>query len=66
MIKIITNPDTDFVNEVRERIKENDGHCACAITFNTANKCPCQEFKVQVKEEKLGECHCGLYIVVKE
>ena len=66
MIKVITNPDKDFVEEVRAKIKKNNGHCACAISFNPDNKCMCKEFKQQIKEGKTGECHCGLYFVVEE
>lgn len=66
MIKVITNPDKEFVEEVRKKIKTNNGHCACAIVFNESNKCMCEEFKQQIKDGSLGECHCGLYIVVEE
>lgn len=66
MIKIVVNSDKDFVKEVRERIKTNNGHCACAIAFNEDNKCICKEFKEQVANGVSGECHCGLYIAVEE
>ena len=64
MIKVITNPDEDFAKEVRAKIKENNGHCACAVTFNEDNKCVCKEFKKQIKDGIIGECHCGLYKIV--
>ena len=66
MIKIVTNPDKDFVKEIREKIKANDGHCACAITFNDDNKCICKEFRNQIEEGRVGECHCGLYTLIIE
>lgn len=66
MIKIVVNSDKDFVKEVREKIKTNNGHCACAISFNEDNKCMCKEFKEQVAKGIAGECHCGLYIAVEE
>ena len=66
MIKVITNPDKGFVKEVRKKIKENNGHCACAISFNDSNICMCQEFKEQIKNGIAGECHCQLYIAVEE
>lgn len=66
MISIITNPDEIFVKEIRSKIKENNGHCACAITFNSDNKCMCKEFREQVKYGITGECHCGLYIAINE
>lgn len=63
MIKITTNPDKELVAAIREKIKENNGHCACAVTFNDANKCICKEFRDQIDREEPGECHCGLYFV---
>ena len=63
MIKITTNPDKQFVNEVREKIKENNGHCACAVTFNESNMCICKDFREQIERGDPGECHCGLYVV---
>lgn len=66
MIKVKTNSDEEFVEEIRAKIKENNGHCACAITFNVDNKCMCKEFKEQIKSGIEGECHCGLYIAVNE
>lgn len=66
MVKVTTNPDKDFVKEIRAKIKENNGHCACAISFNDSNKCMCEEFKKQIEEGRAGECHCGLYIAIEE
>jgi ferredoxin-thioredoxin reductase catalytic subunit len=66
MIKIAINPDENFVKEVREKIKANNGHCACAISFNDSNKCMCEEFRQQINEGVAGECHCGLYILTVE
>ena len=66
MIKVITNIDKEYVKEVRKKINENNGHCACAISFNNDNKCMCKEFREQIKNESVGECHCGLYFIVKE
>lgn len=62
MIKVKVNPDIEFVKEVRAKIRENNGHCACAVTFNKDNKCICKEFEDQVRNGIPGECHCGLYV----
>lgn len=64
MIRVVTNSDKNLVKEIREKIKENNGHCACAITFDEDNKCMCKEFREQVANGVVGECHCGLYKVV--
>ncbi len=66
MIKVITNPDKDFVKEFRKKLKENQGYCPCSLVKNEDTKCRCKEFKEQIAKEQLGECHCGLYIVIEE
>lgn len=65
MVKVAINSDEELVKEIRTKIKENNGHCACAINFNSDNICMCKEFKEQIKEGKIGECHCGLYLVTE-
>lgn len=66
MIRVMINPDNDLVEDIRKKIKENNGHCACAISFNADNKCMCKEFREQIKEGRIGECHCGLYLTIEE
>lgn len=63
MVKVITNPDKNLVAEIRAKIKENNGHCACAISFNDSNICMCKEFREQINKGELGECHCGLFVI---
>ena len=52
------NNDADLVNEIKQKLKENGGYCPCRIHKTPENKCMCKEFK----EQKSGECHCGLYV----
>lgn len=66
MIRITTNSDKKLVEEIRAKIKENNGHCACAISFNDSNRCMCEEFRRRIDEGKDGECHCGLYRIITE
>ena len=61
-MKIKVNDDKELVKEIRERLKENDGYCPCRIEKTKDTKCMCKEFREQVE----GECHCGLYIKVRE
>ncbi len=63
MIKVTVNPDKELEEEIRAKIKENDGHCACAVTFSQDNKCVCKDFRDQIERGEAGECHCGLYII---
>lgn len=61
-MKIITVPDKEVVNDIRARLKANDGYCPCASKKTPDTKCMCKAFR----EQDEGECHCGLYIKIKE
>lgn len=61
-MKIKVNPDKELADLVRQKLKENQGYCPCRRDKNEDTKCMCKEFLAQ--EE--GECHCGLYIKVKD
>ena len=50
------NPDSEFVRNLKKRIKSNSGYCACKIAKVPENKCPCEDFRMN------GDCDCGLYI----
>ena len=62
--KIVLNDDKDLVEEIRKRLKENEGYCPCRISKTADTKCMCKEFR----DAPEGECHCGLYqkIVIEE
>ena len=60
IIKI--NPDKEFVKEMREKLRENDGYCPCVIVKTPDTQCMCKEF-LEMEE---GKCHCGLYTKIKE
>lgn len=64
-MRIEINSDKDLVEEIRNKIKENNGHCACAIIFDEYSKCMCKEFREQIANGIVGECHCGLYVAVE-
>lgn len=61
-MKIIQNPDPEYVKDVRDRLKENQGYCPCVLVKTDDTKCMCKEFR----EMESGMCHCGLYIKVKD
>lgn len=44
---------------IREKLKDNDGYCPCAVTKSVDTKCMCKAFREQTTP---GECHCGLYV----
>lgn len=66
MTKVSLNPDSELVKEIREKLKENGGYCPCALVQNEDTKCMCKEFREAIKNNILGECHCGLYINVED
>ncbi len=56
-MKIIQNPNKDFVEQMLKALKENSNYCPCKIEKTKDTKCMCKEFR----EQKDGWCHCGLY-----
>ncbi len=49
--------DSELVQEIKKKLKENDNYCPCQIERTEDTKCMCKEFR----EQESGECHCGLY-----
>ena len=64
MIQIKTNSDRALVDEIKEKIRKNNGHCCCAITFDDDNKCMCKEFRSKIEKQEAGFCDCGLYELI--
>lgn len=62
-MKVIENPDKKLVAEIREQLKENQGFCPCRVKKTPDTKCMCREFREAIKENRIGECHCGLYVI---
>ena len=63
---IKTNPDTDYVKEVRRQLKSNNGYCPCKLEHKPENKCMCREFTEMCERGESGMCGCGLYIVEQD
>lgn len=61
-MKIIVNPDLNIVNDIRNKLKENEGYCPCRLNKTPDTKCMCKQFR----EQDSGMCHCGLYIKINE
>lgn len=61
-MKIMTNPDKEYVKEIKKQLKANNGYCPCALEKTKDTKCMCKEFR----EMEEGTCHCGLYIKIKD
>lgn len=52
-----TNADKEFVEQMRKKIRANNGYCPCALEKSPDTKCMCKEFRSM----ESGTCHCGLY-----
>lgn len=61
-MRIYTNPDKEYANEIKKQLKANSGYCPCTLLKNKDTKCMCKEFR----EMEEGMCHCGLYIKEKD
>lgn len=62
MLSVKLVDDEDTVRSIKQAIKENDGFCPCRLEHTPSTKCPCAEFRNQIKKGIEGECHCGLYV----
>lgn len=60
-MKIVQNPDKEFVAQMHRALKDNNGYCPCALVRCADTKCMCREFR----EMDEGTCHCGLYTKLK-
>lgn len=61
-MKVVQNPDTEYVNDIKKRLKENNGYCPCALKKTPDTKCRCKEFREQIARGEPGACHCGLWV----
>lgn len=59
-IKVCENKE--HVAMIRQKLKDNNGYCPCRLVKTEDTKCMCKEFL----EQPEGECHCGLYMKVKD
>ena len=56
-MRVIRNPDKDFVEHMLKALKNNNCYCPCKLEKTEHTKCMCKEFL----EQEDGWCHCGLY-----
>ena len=65
-MKVRLNPDTEIVNDIRKKLKDNNGYCPCNPIKSLDTKCKCKDFRDMVRRGEVGMCHCGLFISEKE
>ena len=56
------NPDKEYADEVKRKLKANGGYRPCSLIKRADTKCMCKDFR----ETEEGMCHCGLYIKTKD
>ena len=65
--KIKLNPDKEYVEALREKMRINGGYCPCRLQKTEDNKCICKEFREQIADPDFeGYCHCLLYYKTKD
>lgn len=55
------NPDKEYADEIKRKLKENGGYCPCSLLKTEDTKCRCKEFRQQIARNEPGYCHCGLW-----
>lgn len=61
-MKVTLNENAEIVKNVQDGLKRTGGYCPCRLERTPENKCMCQEFRDQIKDENFeGYCHCLLY-----
>ena len=61
-MKVTLNENVEIVKNIQEGLKRTGGYCPCRLERTPENKCMCQEFRDQIKDENFeGYCHCLLY-----
>ena len=67
MLRVRLSEDTELVSSIREKLKENNDHCPCALKKTEDTKCMCKDFRDMIESKSVGSyCHCGLYHIVEE
>ena len=46
-MKVTVTKDTELAKQVREKLRNNDGYCPCAIEKTEDTKCMCKDFREQ-------------------
>ena len=65
-MRVTTNPSKEYAQQIRAKLKENDGYCPCRLEKTPDTKCICKEFRDQIERGETGECHCGLYVITED
>ena len=62
-MKVAKNKNKELAEYIQKKVNDNDGYCPCRLERTPENKCMCAEFRKQIQDGIVGECHCGLYVI---
>ena len=65
-MRIILNPDPEFVKEARRQLELNNFYCPCAFYHNPETRCMCKDMRDKIAIGKPCQCNCGLYWLVDD
>ena len=60
---IMQNPNKEYTDEIKRKLKDNAGYCPCKLQKTEDTKCMCKDFRDMIERGEDGYCHCGLYVV---
>ena len=61
-MRVKLNPDKEYADDIKAKLKQNGGYCPCRTQRTEEFKCMCTEFKNQIADPDFeGFCHCMLY-----
>lgn len=60
-MKITQNPNKKYADEIKQKLKDNEGYCPCRLQKTEDTKCMCKEFRDKLGRKESGYCHCELY-----
>lgn len=63
---VIMNPDKKLVNQIKDKLKANDGYCPCKLLKNEDTKCMCKDFRDMMERKESGKCDCGLFVIYND
>lgn len=65
-MRVKVTDDLWLKREVKQKLRENNGYCPCALVHEPDTHCICKDFRDKIEHGYIGPCNCGLYINYEE